>query len=122
VIVHSTGLGRLPPVEAADPAGEESSREGLLATVRARPWLAVAVAGGALLMIAWIAWAVHVTTDKGVREGIGVLVAWPALVAAAALIVLPFVGVLLLARQSSEPDAEDLPKTDEKDAELTEPG
>jgi hypothetical protein len=82
----------LPPVEASEKAG-------LVARVRAKPWLTVAVAAVAILVLAWIAWAVYVAADRGAREGLGVLIAWPALVVAAALIALPFVGIYLLIRR-----------------------
>jgi hypothetical protein len=54
--------------------------------VHANPWLAVATAAGVLLVAAWIAFAIHVTSDKGATAGLGVLVAWPALLVALALI------------------------------------
>jgi ABC-type sulfate transport system permease subunit len=60
--------------------------------VRERPWIAVAIALGAILVCAWLAWAVYVSGEHGARQGVGVLVAWPALVLAAAIVALPFVG------------------------------
>jgi ABC-type sulfate transport system permease subunit len=76
-----------------------------LERIRENPRLAVAIAAGAVLVLAWIGWAIYVTTDKGATEGLGVLIAWPALVAAAALIALPFVGAFLIVRKL-RPDAE----------------
>jgi hypothetical protein len=101
------------------------SESGLIARVRANPWLAVAVAGGAILVLAWIGWAIYVAADRGAREGLGVLIAWPALVAAAALIALPFIGVYLLVRRreadGGEPSSSEEPK-DSEEAEATSPG
>ena len=77
----------------------------------------VAVAAGGLLLIAWIAWAVYVTSDNGAEAGLGVVIAWLAMLAALALISLPFIGVYLLMRRmrsdegtdaAAEPDAEEI--------------
>jgi ABC-type sulfate transport system permease subunit len=74
-----------------------------LERIRDNPWLAVAVAAGTVLVLAWIGWSIYVASDRGVTEGLGVLIAWPARVAAAALIALPFVaGYFLIRRLSSE--------------------
>jgi hypothetical protein len=66
--------------------------------VRANPWLALATAAGVLLAAAWIAFAIHVTSDKGARAGLGVLVAWPALLVALALIPVPCIWAFRLIR------------------------
>jgi hypothetical protein len=71
----------------------------MLRRIRANPTLAVAVAVGALLVIAWVGWAVYAAADRGPREGIGVLIAWPALLVGAALVAVPFVGSFLLIRR-----------------------
>ena len=73
--------------------------------VRSKPWLAVGVAAGGLLLLAWIAWAIYVAFDRGAREGLGVLIAWPALVAALLLICVPFVAVYLIVREQPESDS-----------------
>jgi hypothetical protein len=106
--------------------------------VRANPWLAVAIAAGVLLFAAWIAWAIHVTSDNGARAGLGVLVAWPALLVALALISLPFIWAYRLIRGTranrgtiaasddsggSEPEeADDSGGSESARAEVTEPG
>jgi hypothetical protein len=77
----------------------------------------VAVAGGVLLVVAWLGWAIHVASDQGVTEGIGVLIAWPALLAAAILVALPFIGLYLLIRWLSGESA-----ADEEDASSAEQG
>jgi hypothetical protein len=73
--------------------------------VRSRPWLAVAVAAGGLLLVAWIAWAIYVAVDRGAREGLGVLIAWPALVAACLLVCLPFAAIYLIVRRQPDSDS-----------------
>jgi hypothetical protein len=80
--------------------GELPSRAGDgLGRVRDNPGLAVAIAGGGVLLLAWIAWAVYVTSSNGAMAGLGVVIAWPALLAALGLISLPFVGGYLLIRR-----------------------
>ena len=41
------------------------------------------------------------TSDNGARAGLGVVIAWPAMLAALALISLPFIGGYLLIRRLS---------------------
>ena len=77
---------------------------GALGRVRSNPKLAVAVACGILLLITWIGWAVYVAGDRGSRAALGVILAWPALVGALALISLPFVVGYLLLRDSPSED------------------
>jgi hypothetical protein len=84
VVIHISKAGTLPRV---------------VERVRSNPKLAVAIACGVLLLLAWIAWAILVTSDHGSRAGLGVLVAWPALVAALAVVVLAFYGLYLLIRR-----------------------
>jgi hypothetical protein len=67
--------------------------------VRDNPWMAVAAVAAAVLIAAWLAWAVYVVSDRGLNEGIGVLIAWPALLVGAALLVVPFVGAFLVIRR-----------------------
>jgi hypothetical protein len=71
----------------------------LAARVRANPWLAVGIAAAAILVAAWLGWAIYVASDRGVNEGLGVLIAWPAMVVALALISLPLIGGYLLIRR-----------------------
>jgi hypothetical protein len=78
--------------------------EGIFDRVRSSPRLAIGAAVGALLVAAWIGWAVYVTSDQGARAGLGVLIAWPAMLAALALISLPFIGLYLLIRRLSPSD------------------
>jgi hypothetical protein len=74
---------------------------------RSNPRLAIAVIVGALLLIAWVAWAIYVTRDNGANAGLGVVLSWPVLLAALVLIASPFVGLyLLVSRLSGEESSE----------------
>ena len=77
---------------------------------------------GVLLVCAWIGWAIHVWSDQGSRQGIGVLIVWPAIVAGLAVISVSFIWAFRVirasARSSDEPDAEPEPA----EAEATETG
>jgi hypothetical protein len=72
--------------------------------VRSNPKLAVAIAVGIVLLLAWIGWAIVVTSDHGSRAGLGVLIAWPALIVAVALVSLPVIGGYRLIRGLSASD------------------
>ncbi len=69
---------------------------------RSNLWLAVAIAAGAILVLAWIGWAIYVTGQNGAGAGLGVVIAWPAMLAALVLISLPFIGGYLLVRRLSD--------------------
>jgi hypothetical protein len=74
----------------------------------------VAIAAAMLLLAAWLAWAIYVASDRGFNEGLGVLIAWPALVAAAIAVALPLVGIYFLIRYlSGDSTAEDGPVADD---------
>ncbi len=73
---------------------------------REHPTLAIGIVGGVLVTIAWIAWAIYVTTNNGANAGLGVLITWPVLIGALALIAAPFVLTAMLVqrhRDASEP-------------------
>ena len=55
---------------------------------------------GLLLVVAWVAWGVHVWSEHGARQGIGALIAWAAIAAILAAIVISLVGVYLFLRPS----------------------
>ena len=98
-------------------------RGGIVERLRFNRLLVVAVVGRALLLIAWIAWAIYVTSDKGATAGLGVVIAWPALLAALALISLPFIGAFLAVRRLSaeESSASSAPSAPEADPSAEEP-
>jgi len=84
----------------------------------------VAIAAGAVLVAAWLAWAIHVASDKSFNEGLGVLIAWPALVVAAALILVPLVAIYLLIRprETESSGGEDSTGAEPEEAQATETG
>jgi type VI protein secretion system component VasK len=90
--------------------------------VTANPWLAVGIVIGVLLVCAWIGWAIHVWSDQGSRQGIGVLIVWPAIVAVLAVILIPCIWAFRViragARSGDGLDAE----AESADAEATETG
>jgi len=92
---------------------------------RSNPRLGIAAIAAALLLIAWIAWAIDVTRDNGANAGLGVVLSWPVLVAALAVIASPFVGLyLLVSNLRSTDEGEEAPSTSggpaDGDAELEE--
>ena len=90
------------PTGPSTTPGTETGRFAELADrIRDNPRVTVAIVGGALLVCAWIAWAVYVTSENGALAGLGVMIAWPAMVVALALISLPFIGGYLLFRRLS---------------------
>jgi hypothetical protein len=115
----AAGIGTLPRVGALDRLRGSTRR------MRANPWLAVATAAGVLLVTAWIAFAIQVTNDNGARAGLGVLVAWPALLVALALISLPCIWAFRLIR-GAHSDRASIASSDDsgssKPKEATEPG
>jgi len=91
----------LPPVGALDQL-RGANGDNLIERARTNPRWAVAIAAGAVLILAWIGWAIYVTSSNGATAGLGVVLAWPALLAALALISLPFIGGYLLIRRLSD--------------------
>src|SRR3954453_5716068 len=94
-------IGSLPPVGAPDQL-RGANGDGMIERARSNPRLMVAIAAGAILLLAWIGWAIYVTSSDGASAGLGVVIAWPAMLAALALISLPFIGGYLLVRRLSE--------------------
>jgi hypothetical protein len=103
-------IGTLPPVGAADRLRSWGRR------VWSNPWLLVGIIVAFLLICAWIGWAVHVWSENGARQGLGVLIVWPAIVAVPAVVSIPFVWAFRVIRTSArspesgsdiEPDASD---------------
>jgi hypothetical protein len=71
----------------------------LVRRIQMRPRVAIAWAAGSLLVAVWIGWTVYVWIENGAEAGIGVLISWPAVFGALALISSPFVGAGLLVRR-----------------------
>jgi hypothetical protein len=93
------GIGSLPRVELMEKSRSvlETPRAAI-ERGRSNPRLAIAAIAGALLLIAWIAWAIYVTNDHGASAGLGVLLSWPVLIAALVVVASPFVGLFFLVR------------------------
>jgi hypothetical protein len=96
----SRRIGTLPRVGALDQL--RGADGGIVQRARSNPRLIVAIAAGVILLLAWIGWAIYVTSENGAGAGLGVVIAWPAMLAALALISLPFIGGYLLIRRLSE--------------------
>jgi hypothetical protein len=100
----------LPRVGALEALRAATGDDGIVARARSNPRWIVAIAGAVILILAWIGWAIYVTSSDGARAGLGVVVAWPAMLAALAIISLPFIGIFLLLRYlagGGDPDATD---------------
>jgi hypothetical protein len=103
---RASGLvrGSTPEASAARPS--DGAGDGMVERARDNPRFALTIAGGGLLLIAWIGWAVYVTSAHGARAGLGVVLSWPVLLGALVLITLPFIGVYLLIRRLQEGGSE----------------
>jgi hypothetical protein len=111
------GAGRAVGGAAARPFEAPRRRvSGLVSSAREHPALGIGIAAGALVGVAWIAWAVYVSTENGMNAGLGVLLTWPVLLGAVALVAAPFVLTAMLVQRlrDSEPaiaGAPDVPET-----------
>jgi type VI protein secretion system component VasK len=90
--------------------------------VLGNPWLAVGLVVGLLLVCAWIGWAIHVWSEHSARQGLGVLIVWPAIVAVLALISITFVWAFRAIRSGGSGEQEPEAERESADAEVTEPG
>ena len=90
-------------MEAVDQHDENGG--GFIDRARSNPWLLVTIVAGAILLLAWIGWAIYVTNSNGATAGLGVVIAWPAMVLALAVVALPFLGGYLLVRRLSTDSA-----------------
>jgi hypothetical protein len=79
------------------------------------PWLM----GGALLVVAWIGWAIYAAADRGTDAGLGVLVAWPTLLLMAAIVTAPLAALAFWIVRSvrGSADAPEAQDDDENEAE-----
>jgi hypothetical protein len=89
-------------VGALDQLRSATGDDGLVSRARSNPWVPIAIVGAAILILAWIGWAIHVASDDGGRAGLGVLIAWPAMLVAVGLISIPFIGGYLLIQRLSD--------------------
>jgi hypothetical protein len=106
----------LPPVGALDQL-RGANGDGIIDRARSNPRIVIASAAGAVLLLAWIGWAIYVTSSNGATAGLGVVIAWPAMLAALVLISLPFIGGYLLIKRLSPSDEEGSTATVEEDDE-----
>lgn len=95
----------MPPVGALGQLRAANGDQGVFERARSNPLLLVGIVAGALLLLAWIGWAIYVTSSNGATAGLGVVIAWPAMLAALALISLPFIGGYLLVKRLTPADA-----------------
>jgi hypothetical protein len=113
----ATRIDTLPRVGAQDQLRAAAGDGGFVDRVRSNPRLVVAIAAGVVVLLAWIGWAIYVTSADGATAGLGVVIAWPAMLAALALISLPFIGGYLLIRRLSAEDDETATAAAERDDE-----
>ena len=66
---------------------------------KSESWIGAALILGAILTVTWIAWTVYVWTENGSTAGLGVLISWPAVVLALALVAALFVAAVMLVRR-----------------------
>jgi hypothetical protein len=71
----------------------------LLHRARSDNRVGAAVIIGAILFVLWIAWTIYVWTENGSTAGLGVLITWPAVLAAIALVASPFVAAVILVKR-----------------------
>jgi hypothetical protein len=119
-----SGIGSLPRVELTEKSRSVTETpRAAIERGRSHPRLAIAAIAGTLLLIAWIAWAIYVANDHGANAGLGVVLSWPALLAALVVVASPFVGIYLLvtALRPSEDEAADDEESDEEAEDEDEP-
>lgn len=85
--------------DTAEAAWDRTGGARIAQSARSNPRIAIAWAVGGLLLLAWIAWTAYVTAENGANAGLGVLLSWPVVFAALALVAAPFVGTALLVRR-----------------------
>jgi hypothetical protein len=52
-----------------------------------------------ILIVLWVGWTIHVWSENGSTAGLGVLITWPAVLLALAIVVSPFVGAGMLLKR-----------------------
>jgi hypothetical protein len=115
-VAGATGDAREWVRDSAEAAWDRSGGARIAEGARSSPRVAIAWAVAALLLVAWIAWAVYVAAENGANAGLGVLLSWPAVFAALALVAAPFVAAVMLVQRlrngdrpslAGEPDGSD---------------
>jgi len=96
---RATSSARAGVREGAESAWDRSGGAALMESARSNPRVAIAWASLTLLVIAWIAWTVYVSVTNGTNAGLGVLISWPAVLTALAIVSAPFIGAALLVRR-----------------------
>jgi hypothetical protein len=96
------------PDESSPGSVEPSAFGDMVESIRDNPRVAVAIAGGTILVLAWIGWAIYVASENGASAGLGVMIAWPAMLVGLALVSLPFIGGYMLFRRLSVDETGDL--------------
>lgn len=76
-------------------------------SARSHGRVAIAWAVGALLVAAWIGWTIYAWSENGSVAGLGVLITWPAVLLALAVIASPFVGLWWMLRERETGEDED---------------
>lgn len=107
----------MPPVRALDQLRAANGDQGIVERARSNPRLLVGIGAGALLLLTWIGWAIYVASSNGTTAGLGVVIAWPAMLAALALISLPFIGGYLLIRRLAPSERDEPTATVEAEAD-----
>jgi hypothetical protein len=94
------------PAAKADGGGESplgglrKRASGSFERLRSDHRLAVVWVAAGLLLVAWIGFTAYVWSENGVAAGLGVLISWPAVFAALALIATPLVGAGVLVHRN----------------------
>lgn len=94
---QATGRSRIRGVAAR--LWERSGGRALAERARSSPAVSVAIAAGAILACAWIGWTIYVAAENGTMAGLGVLISWPAVLMALAIVASPFVATAVLIRR-----------------------
>ena len=79
--------------------------------------LVVGVVAGFLLICAWIAWAVHVSSEHSFRQGLGALLAWAVIGAIVGAVVMSLVAVYLMVTPREQPGEATAAEAEKPDAE-----
>lgn len=110
------GSARSKPARSDSSAAEETKEPGTIRDGISGAWdrvgggaladrarsdnrIGAALIIGAIVFVLWIAWTIYVWTENGATAGLGVLISWPAVLAAIALVASPFVAAAILVKR-----------------------